>query len=83
MAMSPLAHIQAQRRQLMKVAFYGIEAAVICFLGMWLLFEQYSLPGKLFVSAAFGLGVVVIGSIAVLVASASTAREIERQQDQK
>ncbi len=81
MTMSPLEHIQAQRRPLLKMLLYGSEAAVICFAGMWLLFDNYTLTAKLLVSVTFGLGVLLIGVIAVIVASMTTAREIEQQRN--
>ncbi len=69
--MSLLTHISVQRKQLLKVLLYSLEAFVICLVGLWFLFDNMSIPSKVIASGLFGLGVLVIGAIAVLVASAT------------
>jgi hypothetical protein len=64
---------------LTKVLLYGLEAAILCFIGLWLFFETMSTASKLIVSGIFGAFVILVGFVSALIAAASTAQRIERK----
>jgi len=71
-------HLHVQRGSLLKVALYSGEAFVLCFAGMWLLYSEKSLYGKLLASGIFAAAVLVIGVTAVLLASYGAAKGEDR-----
>jgi hypothetical protein len=71
-SLAPLKHIAIQRKQLLRVLIYGLEAFAICFIGLWFLFDTLSIVGSAAASALFAVGVIVIGAISVIVVSIKT-----------
>jgi len=69
MPVSFFTHLAIQRKQILKVALYAIEAFVICLIGTWLFAGAISIGTKLLISGAFALVVFVIGLYGVMLVS--------------
>jgi MFS-type transporter involved in bile tolerance (Atg22 family) len=70
-------HIKVQRKQLLKVFVYAVEAFGLALLGTWLFAEGTSFFGKVVISAASAAVILVIGIVGVLLTSYSTLRDVE------
>jgi len=78
--MSLVEHLGIQRKNLLRVLLYGLEAGVLCLVALWLLFDNLSFQAKLLVSGAFALGIFLIGAISVLLTSKSALEETRHTQ---
>ena len=76
--MTLIEHIRLQRRNLLKVVQYGLEGTVLCFAGVWFLYDNMSLEGRLLASALFGGGVMLIGFVMVLALTRSIAHKAKQ-----
>ena len=70
-------HIQIQRKSLLRVAWYSVEAFLLCLLGIWLFQNTMPLYGKLIVSGAFAAVVLLAGAFLVLFTSYLTLKNAD------
>lgn len=71
--MSFVTHLVLQKKQIIKVTLYSMEAFAICLVGTWLFSSGTTVATKLLISGVFALLVFGVGLCGVMLVSMSVA----------